>query len=171
MTNYLIIELFMCCMNKTRRTFGNWIVLKRWKGTRGCCSVIGTNACDMAEDSLKQEKKVLFVASLIRASLSLSTSNKCVCLCVCKCVCMLDRHTTVPCCCVCDVISWAASVVWWNNLLLLVIFSFFPQQVGNKPTFSLSIFSTSSCKMKPEIVSPPSSLTLQVVALDKLCSL
>lgn len=42
----------------------------------------------------------------------------------------------------------------------LVIFSFFPQQVGNKPTSSLSIFS--SYKMKTEIVPPPpppSSLT------------
>lgn len=35
----------------------------------------------------------------------------------------------------------------------LVIFSFFPQQVGNKPTSSLSIFS--SYKMKTEIVHPP----------------
>lgn len=35
----------------------------------------------------------------------------------------------------------------------LVIFSFFPQQVGNKPTSSLSIFS--SYKMKTEIVPPP----------------
>ncbi len=48
--------------------FGNWIILKR-KGTKGYCSMIGTNTCDMAdEDSLKQgEKKcyLLDLASLI----------------------------------------------------------------------------------------------------------
>lgn len=49
----------------------------------------------------------------------------------------------------------------------LVIFSFFPQQVGNKPTSSLSIFS--SYKMKTEIVPPPP--LPRSLAPDKLCSL
>lgn len=141
-------------MNKSRGSFGNWMALQLEKSNGGYSRMIGTNTCDTADDSLKhEEKKMLFAGFRISdMSLSLSTGYKCVCVCVCCSAAPLR-------CCVCDVISWAASAVCLrgkkNNLLLLVIFSFFPQQVGNKPTFSVSIFSTSSCKMKPEIVPPP----------------